>query len=109
MKFAPRSKLNRTKNSAEMTHERVQKSKGARQKKTPAMGRRAMIAKSKKDNQLREFSPAAAAASAAAVMLAASALLTKSFNSLLGLKKGIRLAGTSTFSPVFGLRPVRPR
>src|ERR1700727_351841 len=32
---------------------------------------------------------------------------TKSFNSLLGLKKGIFLAGTSTFSPVFGLRPVR--
>src|SRR6202042_3171180 len=32
---------------------------------------------------------------------------TKSFNSLLGLKKGIFLAGTSTFSPVFGFRPVR--
>src|ERR1700733_3594912 len=32
---------------------------------------------------------------------------TKSFNSLLGLKKGIFLAGTSTFSPVFGLRPTR--
>src|SRR6267154_2786761 len=33
--------------------------------------------------------------------------LTRSFNSLLGLKKGIFLAGTSTFSPVLGLRPVR--
>src|SRR5205807_3848819 len=32
---------------------------------------------------------------------------TKSFNSLLGLKKGIFLAGTSTRSPVFGLRPTR--
>ena len=31
--------------------------------------------------------------------------MTKSFNSLLGLKKGIFLAGTSTRSPVFGLRP----
>src|ERR1035438_6219767 len=34
-------------------------------------------------------------------------LLTRSFNSLLGLKKGIFLAGTSTRSPVFGLRPTR--
>src|SRR5579862_8083004 len=33
--------------------------------------------------------------------------LTKSFNSLLGLKKGIFLAGTSTRSPVLGLRPTR--
>src|SRR5579872_3873965 len=32
---------------------------------------------------------------------------TRSFNSLLGLKKGIFLAGTSTRSPVFGLRPMR--
>src|SRR2546430_7514393 len=39
----------------------------------------------------------------------ASALFTKSFSSLLGLKKGIFLAGTSTFAPVFGLRPTRPR
>src|SRR5437667_11417738 len=34
-------------------------------------------------------------------------VLTKSFNSLLGLKNGIFLAGTSTRSPVFGLRPTR--
>ena len=33
--------------------------------------------------------------------------LTRSFNSLLGLKKGIFFAGTSTRSPVFGLRPTR--
>src|SRR5579864_2412239 len=33
--------------------------------------------------------------------------LTKSFNSLLGLKKGIFLAGTSTRSPVLGFRPMR--
>ena len=32
---------------------------------------------------------------------------TKSFNSLLGLKNGIFLAGTSTRSPVLGLRPMR--
>src|SRR5882762_2436249 len=49
-----------------------------------------------------------AAASAAVVIAAASSLFTKSFSSLLGLKKGIRFAGTSTFSPVFGLRPTRP-
>jgi hypothetical protein len=34
-------------------------------------------------------------------------VLTKSFSSLLGLKNGIFLAGTSTRSPVFGLRPTR--
>src|SRR6185437_4604464 len=34
-------------------------------------------------------------------------VLTRSFNSLLGLKNGIFLAGTSTRSPVFGLRPTR--
>src|SRR5579862_9029785 len=33
--------------------------------------------------------------------------LTRSFNSLLGLKNGIFLAGTSTRSPVLGLRPTR--
>jgi hypothetical protein len=33
--------------------------------------------------------------------------LTKSLSSLLGLKKGIFFAGTSTRSPVFGLRPTR--
>src|SRR6202012_3137372 len=33
--------------------------------------------------------------------------LTRSFNSLLGLKKGIFLAGTSTRSPVLGFRPTR--
>src|SRR5207253_9861609 len=32
---------------------------------------------------------------------------TKSFNSLLGLKNGIFFAGTSTRSPVLGLRPTR--
>src|SRR6202789_4741962 len=34
---------------------------------------------------------------------------TKSLSSLLGLKNGIFFGGTSTFAPVFGLRPVRPR
>src|SRR5207245_1856494 len=34
-------------------------------------------------------------------------VFTRSFNSLLGLKNGIFLAGTSTRSPVFGLRPTR--
>src|SRR5690242_3812571 len=34
-------------------------------------------------------------------------LLTTSFNSLLGLKYGIFLAGTSTRAPVLGLRPIR--
>src|SRR5271169_2652804 len=38
---------------------------------------------------------------------AATELLTMSFNSLLGLKNGIFLAGTSTRSPVLGLRPTR--
>src|SRR5271165_6560560 len=37
----------------------------------------------------------------------ATELLTMSFNSLLGLKNGIFLAGTSTRSPVLGLRPTR--
>src|SRR5579863_1153501 len=32
---------------------------------------------------------------------------TRSFNSLLGLKNGIFFAGTSTRSPVLGLRPTR--
>src|SRR6202007_422706 len=32
---------------------------------------------------------------------------TRSFSSLLGLKKGIFFAGTSTRSPVLGLRPMR--
>src|SRR3954454_22238653 len=34
-------------------------------------------------------------------------LLINSFNSFPGLKYGIFFDGTSTFSPVFGLRPVR--
>src|SRR5712691_11884744 len=34
-------------------------------------------------------------------------VFTRSFNSLLGLKNGIFFAGTSTRSPVFGLRPTR--
>src|ERR1700722_1033078 len=34
-------------------------------------------------------------------------LFTRSFNSFFGLKKGIFFAGTSTRSPVFGLRPTR--
>src|SRR5438046_5784121 len=62
-----------------------------------------------KNQEWVEFPELAAADSAAEVIAAASSLLTKSFNSLLGLKKGIRFAGTSTFSPVFGLRPTRPR
>src|SRR5439155_9615903 len=37
----------------------------------------------------------------------AAALFTRSLSSLLGLKKGIFLAGTSTRSPVLGLRPTR--
>src|ERR1041385_5652115 len=39
--------------------------------------------------------------------VASTPLFTRSFNSLLGLKKGIFLAGTSTRSPVFGFRPTR--
>src|SRR6266704_3675936 len=71
---------------------------------------RGSAANRKNKNQERvEFPELAAADSAAEVIAAAPALLTKSFNSLLGLKKGIRFAGTSTFSPVFGLRPTRPR
>src|SRR3984893_16045525 len=34
-----------------------------------------------------------------------SEVFTKSFSSLLGLKKGIFFAGTSTFSPVLGVAP----
>src|SRR5579872_4269276 len=34
-------------------------------------------------------------------------LFTRSFNSLLGLKYGMRLEGTSTLVPVLGLRPTR--
>src|SRR6202453_669526 len=34
---------------------------------------------------------------------------TKSLSSLLGLKNGIFFGGTSTFAPVLGLRPTRPR
>src|SRR5262245_12534016 len=49
----------------------------------------------------------AEAGAGAGAPLAAAPLLTMSFNSLLGLKKGIFLAGTSTRSPVFGLRPTR--
>ena len=37
----------------------------------------------------------------------AAELFTTSFSSLLGLKYGIFLAGTSTRAPVFGLRPMR--
>src|SRR6202021_2136758 len=46
---------------------------------------------------------------AASLCAAVADVFTKSFNSLLGLKKGIFFAGTSTFSPVFGFRPIRPR
>ena len=42
-----------------------------------------------------------------APLAAAASSLTRSFNSLLGLKYGIRLAGTSTRAPVFGFRPTR--
>src|ERR1700685_1524328 len=48
---------------------------------------------------------AAAAAGGASAMPS----LTRSLSSLLGLKKGIFLAGTSTRSPVLGLRPTRGR
>src|SRR5882724_9255014 len=61
-----------------------------------------------KNQECVELPELAAAVSAAEVIAAASSLFTKSFSSLLGLKKGMRLAGTSTFSPVFGLRPTRP-
>src|SRR6266702_4200529 len=44
-----------------------------------------------------------------AAAAAAVSPLTKSLSSLLGLKNGMRLGGTSTLAPVFGLRPVRPR
>src|SRR6516165_2642143 len=44
-----------------------------------------------------------------ASLAAPAELFTKSFNSLLGLKNGIFFAGTSTFSPVFGFLPMRPR
>src|SRR5215471_4356048 len=40
---------------------------------------------------------------------AASPSFTRSFSSLLGLKNGIFFAGTSTRSPVLGLRPTRGR
>src|SRR6266852_2095629 len=41
--------------------------------------------------------------------LSPSEVFTKSFSSLLGLKKGIFFGGTSTLAPVLGLRPTRPR
>src|SRR5437899_9448184 len=44
-----------------------------------------------------------------AAAAAAVSPLTKSLSSLLGLKKGMRLGGTSTLAPVFGFRPTRPR
>src|SRR5579863_5322421 len=51
----------------------------------------------------------AAGGAVAAGAAAAEDSFTRSFNSLLGLKKGIFFAGTSTRSPVFGLRPTRGR
>src|SRR3954470_16948060 len=42
-----------------------------------------------------------------AVAAASRTLLISSFSSFPGLKYGIFFDGTSTFSPVFGLRPVR--
>lgn len=56
-------------------------------------------------DQTRDY--AGEEASLGAASAAGAEVLTKSFNSLLGLKKGIFLAGTSTRSPVFGLRPTR--
>ena len=47
----------------------------------------------------------AAGGGAAGVTAGVGLLFTKSFNSLLGLKNGIFLAGTSTRSPVLGFRP----
>jgi hypothetical protein len=41
--------------------------------------------------------------------MGADAELTKSVNSLLGLKHGILFAGTSTRAPVLGLRAIRDR
>src|SRR5487761_1583192 len=52
---------------------------------------------------------ACSAGNAGAAGAAALCVLTKSFSSLLGLKNGILLGGTSTFAPVFGLRPILPR
>src|SRR2546430_10643664 len=77
------------------------------QNKTPAIAGVVLQSLLKQSQPRCELPPAAA--SAAAVIDAASSLFTKSFNSLLGLKKGIFFAGTSTFSPVLGLRPARPR
>ena len=51
--------------------------------------------------------PGLAGGAAVAGVAPAVASLTKSFNSLLGLKKGIFFAGTSTRSPVLGFRPTR--
>src|SRR5258706_8446033 len=53
------------------------------------------------------YAVGAAAEGGAGTTASATPSFTKSFNSLLGLKKGIFLAGTSTFSPVLGLRPIR--
>src|SRR2546425_10231464 len=55
------------------------------------------------------YQPCVGASGRTAGEAAAGAALTKSFNSLLGLKKGMRLGGTSTLAPVLGFRPVRPR
>src|SRR5271166_3038457 len=51
--------------------------------------------------------PCGSGALGEAVCGSATALLTMSLSSLLGLKYGIFLAGTSTRSPVLGLRPTR--
>src|SRR5258708_3541312 len=56
-------------------------------------------------NSIPTYCPTAGGA-AGALAWAASPF-TRSFSSLLGLKKGIFFAGTSTFSPVLGLRPIR--
>ena len=53
--------------------------------------------------------PCGALPAGAAGIPAVRWLLMKSRSSLLGLNRGIRFAGTSTFAPVFGFRPVLPR
>src|SRR3989442_12732258 len=50
------------------------------------------------------YQPCVGASGGTAGEAAGGAALTKSFNSLLGLKKGMRLGGTSTLAPVLGFR-----
>src|SRR6202044_3741602 len=64
-------------------------------------------ATSLRSNRLGVYAVGGAPAGGTAFAAASAASFTKSFSSLLGLKKGIFLDGTSTRSPVLGLRPTR--